>query len=111
MTRQQRCCSTTRYASPKTKQEIVKARENSVPFATRRDTTWCLGVWKDWSCSRNSRTDTNSSKVLSNPASCSSTAQLSHWLEAFVLEIQTKQEKEYSLDTLHHLISGLLRHA
>ena len=101
---------TTRYASPKTEQEIAEARENSVPSTTRRDTTWCLGVWKDWSCSRNSRTDTNSSKVPSNPASCSSTAQLSHWLEAFVLEIRTKQGKEYSPDTLHHLICGILRH-
>ena len=57
---------------------------------------WCLGVWKDWSCSRNSRTDTNSSKGPSNPASCGSTAQLSHWPEAFVVEILTKQGKEYS---------------
>ena len=57
---------TTRYASPKTKQEIAKARKSSVPFTTHRDRMWCLGVWKDGN--RNSRTDTNSSKVPSNPA-------------------------------------------
>ena len=94
----------------KTKQGIAKARENSVLFTTCRHSMWCLGVWKDWSCSRNSITDTNSSKVPSNPASCSSTAQLSHWLEAFVLEISTKQGKEYSPDTLHHLFCGILGH-
>ena len=100
---------TTRYASPKTEKEIAEARENSVPLSTRRDTVWCLGVWKDWSCARNSRPYTKS-KVPSNPASCTSHISLSHWLEAFVLEVRTKHGKEYSPDTLHHLICGILRY-
>ena len=50
---------TTRYASPKTEKEIAEARENSVPLSTRRDTVWCLGVWKDWSSSHSALPNIN----------------------------------------------------
>ena len=43
-----------RHASPKSSEELVKAREASVPKKTREDTQWCLNVWKDWSNHRNS---------------------------------------------------------
>ena len=100
---------TTRYVSPETDKEIAEARENAVPLSTRRDTVWCLGVWKDWSCARNSRPYTNSN-VPSNPASCTSHISLSHWLEAFVLEVRTELGKDCSPDTLHNLICGILRY-
>ena len=40
-----------RYALPKTDQEVLAARQAAVPDSTQKDTKWCLKVWQDWSTS------------------------------------------------------------
>ena len=37
-------------------------------------------------------------------------AQLSYWLEVFVLEVRKRDGSEYSPGTLHHLVAGLMCH-
>ena len=78
--------STNRYARPKTSEEVQLARLSSIPEATRRDTNWCVKVWRDWSESRNMAVATENSP--NDPATLAQNpAQLSFWLERFVLEI------------------------
>ena len=96
----------TRYASPKFSEYLVKAREASVPKRTREDTQWCLNNWKNWSNHRNFISP--ATKVLH--AEELSTAELDTHalsLERFVLEIRNKQGLEYAPGTLHHLVCGI----
>ena len=98
-----------RYALPKTDEEVQAARQASVPEATRKDTNWCLKAWKDWSVNRNGynidrRSPEDPTELVSDPQ------QLSYWLERFVLEIRMKNGSEYNPNSLHHLVCGILRH-
>ena len=36
--------------------------------------------------------------------------KLGYFMELFVIEIQKKDESEYTSTTLHHLVAGLMRH-
>ena len=79
-----------RYASPKSSEDLVKAREASVPKRTREDTQWCLNIWKDWSDHRNSISP--ATKVLhAEELSTAELDTLALSLERFVLEIRKKQ--------------------
>ena len=43
----------TRYAQPKSDDEVVHARSSSVPTKTQNDTLYCLKTWREWAVQRN----------------------------------------------------------
>ena len=102
-------CDTTssmRYTSPKSSEDLVKAREASVPKMNREDTQWCLNVWKNWSDHRNSIIP--ATKVLHvEELSTAELDTLALSLERLILEIRNKQGSEYAPGTLHHLVCGI----
>ena len=53
--------TTTRYTLPKSDQDVVCARESSVPASTKHDTNHCLKTWKEWANYRNANFTVNGS--------------------------------------------------
>ena len=52
-----------RFAKPKTEQEILQARAQGVPNKTIQDTKYCVRVWEAW---RDHRNHNNPYKYLTN---------------------------------------------
>ena len=96
-----------RFALLKTEAELAKARAQSIPQKTREDTAYCIRVWKDWSEFRSAATETI---VPPLEHLSTSTQELQHWLIRFISEIRKKNGSEYPATTLHHIVSGVMRH-
>ena len=96
-----------RFAPPKTEEEIEKARIESIPKKTREDTAYCVRLWLSWS---DYRTATTGIPVPSLAVLSATTADLQYWLIRFIHEIRKKNGLEYPPNTLHHIISGIMRH-
>ena len=92
----------TRHAQPKSDEEVLRARENSVPNSTKNDTKYCLRTWPI--------IGTNFPAItILYPASVD-VHSMAYWLERFILEIRTKHGNEYNPNSLHHFVCGILRH-
>ena len=96
-----------RFAPPKTEEEIEKARISSIPKRTREDTAYCVRLWLSWS---EYRTATTGVPVPSLAILSATTQDLQYWLIRFIHEIRKKNGSEYPSNTLHHIISGIMRH-
>ena len=94
------------YALPKTDNEIKRARAESVPKNTRKDTAYCFRIWTDWE--KNSHTQTN--EIVPSLMQLTEKSLLQHWLTRLVLEIRTKKGTEYTPNTLHHIVCGIMRY-
>ena len=94
-----------RYAIPKTDEEVTKARAESVPKKTRDDTAYCVRLWTDWAENRNTQTNVLIPSLMQ--LDCQG---LQYWLTRFILEIRTKKGTEYTPNTLHHIVCGIMRH-
>ena len=94
------------YAIPKTDEEIKRAREESVPKATRSDTAYCIRLWNDWAENRSKYTE----EMVPSLNQLHDKGLLQCWLIRFILEIRSKKGTEYTPNTLHHIVCGIMRH-
>ena len=94
-----------RYATPKTDQEILDARQNAIPKATQDDTKYCYKLFHEWSIARQDATNEKIGEL------CEMTdSEIQHWMTRFILEIRKRDGNEYSPNTLHHVTAGIMRH-
>lgn len=96
-----------RFAAPKTKEDVEMAIATRVPKKTQTDAKYCVELWKKWSIDRNSIVEEE--KVPVNIEAID-IEQLQYWLSHFVLEVRKKDGSEYPPNTIHHLCCGLLHH-
>lgn len=92
-----------RFAEPKTNDEVAEARKDAVPKKTRQDTEYCR-VFEAWRAYRNSCGSTLPTLLEMDKHT------LSHWLIRFVLEARKANGSEYPPNTLHHIVCGIMRH-
>lgn len=95
-----------RYAFPKTDEEIKRAREEGVPKTTRNDTAYCIRLWNDWAENRSKHTK----EIVPSFNQLHDKGLLQCWLTRFVLEVRSKKGTEYTPNTLHHIVCGIMRH-
>ena len=96
---------TSRFAKPKTEQDVLLAQANAVPQNTSKTTNWCINLWEQW---RKNRKD-----LCGNyppPIYLCTIESLNSWLCKFILEIRRKDGKEYPPRTIYAISCGLLRH-
>lgn len=93
-----------RFTEPKTDKEIAEARQDAIPKRTRQDTNYCVRVWDAWRGNRNSQ---GSNIPLLNEMDSKVQA---YWLSRSVLEARKVDGSEYPPNTLHHIVSGIMRH-
>lgn len=69
-----------------------------------KDTEYCVQVWKAW---RESRNDSGHDVP---PILAMNSDVMAYWLTRFVLEVRRVDGCEYPLNTLHHIVCGLMWH-
>ena len=87
-----------RFAAPKSKQEIAKAKEAAIPHKTIADTNYCVGLWNKWSSHQASEcgdTIPSLDSIFS--------ADFAHHMSNFVFKIRKKDGSEFPPESLHHL--------
>ena len=94
-----------RFALPQTEDDILRGRDAGIPETTKKDTRYCVSIWDAWSKEREQTTHTHIPSL-----STMTVAQLSHWMTRFVLEARKKNGDPYPPNSLHHIVTGLMRH-
>ena len=84
--------ATKRFAPPKSKEDIEKARIESIPKKTRQDTAYCVRLWGNWS---EYRRVTTGIQVPSLAILSTCKEHLQYWLIQFIHEIRNKNGLEY----------------
>ena len=84
-----------RFAEPKTNDEVAEARKDAVPKKTRQDTEYCIRVFEAWRAYRNSCGSTLPSTTRDGQAHSVTLANTG---------------SEYPPNTLHHIVCGIMRH-
>ncbi len=103
------CVFERKFSSPKGKDAVQKARENSIPVKTKDATTWAVHVWTSWANARNKRLLSDEKRF--NPDLCLlTTEEMKFWLSRFVLEVRKKNGDYYPPNAIYQLIPGLQRH-
>ena len=92
--------SSRRYTIPVTDTDVAKARVESVPKKTREDSSYCV---KDWASNRQQNVEIPPLAELDKQG-------LQYWLSRFLMEIRTKKGAKYAPNSLHHIVSGIMRH-
>ncbi len=85
----------TRFAIPKSEEEVLEARKHAVP---KRTSEYCIRVWDAWR---------ESSGYVVPSILEMDTKILAHWLTRFVLEVRKVDGSEYPPNTLHPIICGI----
>ena len=101
-----------RYGSPKTMEQIVKARKNGIPQKTQDQNKWVANVWCDWARYRLQVPYVEEEEMqyeLLEDFCEMSTKAMNFWLAKFVLEVRRRDGKSYSGETLYQICCGLLR--
>ena len=94
------------FVQPKSEEELTRACLESIPKKTRKDTEYCVRLWNAWA--ENRKLNTRVTVPISEDLGIADTLQ--HWLCHFVTEIRKKNGLEYSRNTLHHVVLGIMRH-
>ena len=97
----------TRFAIPKSEEEVQQARKARIPKKTQTDTKYCVDIWKNWSIYRNSVVNT---EQVNEDITALDNNGIQYWMSQFVLEVWKKDGSEYPPNTLHHICCGILRH-
>ena len=85
-----------RFADPVGESDVKAAQDAAIPINTKKNTTWAVNVWKQWSEHRRSVSPTDWPPHL---FICSAW-DLNHWLCRFVLEVRRQDGKNYPPNTL-----------
>ena len=93
--------STSRFAKPKTDEEIQLAQERAIPVKTVADTKYCIGLFEEWRIYRMYMYTT----AVNIPIITDMTKeQMQYWLVRFVLEVLKKCGDVYPPNSLHHIV-------
>ena len=68
-------------------------------------TKYCVSIWDAWSTESEQTTHTHIPSL-----STMTVAQLRHWMTRFILEARKKNGDPYPPNSLHHIVTGLMRH-
>ena len=93
-----------RFAAPKTEEDIKSIKLNGIPKKTQDDTQYCLRVWEEWCKYRRNSCGDNIAPVTEMQP-----LQLQYWLIRFILEVRKKDGAEYPPNTLYHFCCGIMR--
>ena len=99
-----------RHALPKNRDDIELARRSAIPKKTMDDTEYCIRLWREWSLQRNIVISSEQIPTFFLGSSPASQNELAHALECFVLEVRKKNGAEYSPNSLHHIVCGIMRY-
>ena len=83
------------FASPKTDEEVTRARSDGIPLNTQKDTKYCFGLWETWRVNRMEITN-----EIIPQLSEQGIGEIQHWL---ILEVRGKNGDEFPPNTLHHI--------
>ena len=93
-----------RFATPKSDEEVEKARRARIPKKTQADTRYCMEIWNKWSSYRNSIVD---NEHITEDITSMDNSSLQYWMSRFILEIRKKRWNRVSPK---HFAPYLLRH-
>ena len=92
-----------RFGSPLSDGKESSIRASAVPTTTKASTEWGICVWNEWASIRGSSGSTDHAPVntllLEMPV-----ANLSYWMEKFVVEVRKTHGVEYLLKSLYALV-------
>ena len=91
-----------RCAPPMSDSKVQQAKKFAVPRRTKKDTLWCISLWKEWREARNSRSE----EQIPSDICKLSNHLLQHWLSRYVLEVRKKDGMEYPPDPLYHIVES-----
>ena len=96
-----------RFASPLTEKQIAEYYQPSIQKNTRRNTSWGVGIFKEW-CNCHNK-DPRTSKLCPKDLLQASypTTVVNYWLATFVLEARRKDGDYYPGNTLKNLLAAL----
>ena len=94
-----------RFGPRVTSSEIAALQQTAVPINTKKNTSWAVNVWDDWSAYRRQQDPTDCPPCLLTMQ----VSELNQWLCRFVVEVHRKDEKHYPPNTLHQLCCGVFR--
>jgi hypothetical protein len=86
--------------------------ESRVPRRTRENTSWEIGIWREWATFRLQNLtseDSTDSQTLLSDISKMSDESIAFWLQRFVLEVRRADGEHYCPDSLYQLCCGLQR--
>ena len=89
--------------------EAVKT--SRIPKKTQANTLWATKLWQEWACSciKNISPD-ETGHAMDNDVVKTELADVSFWLQRFVLEVRKSNGDAYSPDSLYQLCCGIQRH-
>ena len=87
----------TRFATPKSHQDIIAAQSKAVPAMINRSTELACRIWTQWS---KSREDSNC-KYPPPPHLCTDESHLDRSLSKFILKVRKQDGNEYPPNTLY----------
>ena len=95
----------TRFATSLSDEAVKEARKAAVPKTMQKDTLWCIRLWNEWTKERNNRIE----EQIPLDITTLSPTVLQRSLSRFVLEVRKKDGTPYPLDSLYHLVCGIMR--
>ena len=98
-----------RWAIPKTCEQLQEVRMEGIPRQTRKQTSWCMSVWSQWSDYRKANLIERSegSFVLSTHLIDMPVEAIAFWLTKFVSEVRRGDGQPYPPNTLYQISLSL----
>ena len=102
--------STSRFANPVSSSDVEAVKTSRIPKKTQANTLWATKLWQEWACFRvkNILPD-ETGHILDSNVEKMELADVSFWLQRFVLEVRKSNGESYSPDSLYQLCCGIQR--
>ena len=98
--------SLSRFAKPKTENELQYAKENAEPITTKNSNKWALSIWNEWSKNRIANYGEGPGVL---PHLLPNKEALDQWMSKFILEIRRLDGEEYPPNTIYQITCGIMR--
>ena len=94
-----------KFAQAVSNEDITKTMHSATPQKMQRNKKYCYTLWNDW-VSHHANSNGEAIPLLHNIT----IKELQHWMCAFVLEGQKKDENAFVPNTLYHICCGIMRY-
>lgn len=104
--------SNSRFACPVSSNYVEALKKSGVPKKTQANTVWATKIWQDWAAFRMkniSQEEAAAGCVLDSDVVKMKLADVSFWLQRFVLEVRKSNGDVYSPDSLYQLCCSIQR--
>ena len=99
-----------RFAGPVSSTYVEAVKTSRIPKKTQANTLWATKLWQEWACSRiKNISPDETGHALDNDVVKMELADVSFWLQRFVLEVRKSNGDVYSPDSLYQLCCGIQR--